>query len=320
MFGTWRDELERKLAAGQHDLAGEMSEGARAAAATAGADGREPGDRAADRARAADARGPGRPGARQARRRARPRAVRGGRAQSGAPRQRRRSSSRCAIEVDRLRARVRRLVRAVPALVGRPEGRRARSSRGSPSSASTSSTCRRSIRSATPTARAANNALIAGPDDPGLAVGDRRRDRRPRRGPPRARHDRGPASADRGGAELRHRHRARLRDPVLGRPPVADRAPRVVPPPARRHAQVRREPAQALPGHLQRQLGVAGLARAVGGAARGRAPLGRLRRQGVPGRQPAHQAVRVLGVADRARCTRATATSCSSPRRSRGGR
>jgi len=28
VFGTWRDELERKLAAGQHDLAGEMSEGA----------------------------------------------------------------------------------------------------------------------------------------------------------------------------------------------------------------------------------------------------------------------------------------------------
>ncbi len=27
VFGTWRDELERKLAAGQHDLAGEMSEG-----------------------------------------------------------------------------------------------------------------------------------------------------------------------------------------------------------------------------------------------------------------------------------------------------
>ena len=37
--------------------------------------------------------------------------------------------------------------------------------------------------------------------------------------------------------------------------------------------------------------------------------MGRLRRQGVPGRQPAHQAVRVLGVADRARSTRATATS-----------
>jgi starch synthase (maltosyl-transferring) len=27
VFGTWRDELERKLAAGQHDLAGELSEG-----------------------------------------------------------------------------------------------------------------------------------------------------------------------------------------------------------------------------------------------------------------------------------------------------
>ena len=27
VFGTWRDELQRKLAADQHDLAGEMSEG-----------------------------------------------------------------------------------------------------------------------------------------------------------------------------------------------------------------------------------------------------------------------------------------------------
>ncbi|MBV9192543.1 MAG: DUF3416 domain-containing protein [Solirubrobacterales bacterium] len=38
VFGTWRDELERKVAAGQHDLAGELSEGVvllRAAAGTA---------------------------------------------------------------------------------------------------------------------------------------------------------------------------------------------------------------------------------------------------------------------------------------------
>ncbi|MDQ6745762.1 MAG: alpha-1,4-glucan--maltose-1-phosphate maltosyltransferase [Actinomycetota bacterium] len=38
LFATWRDELERKLAAGQHDLAGELSEGVlllRAAAASA---------------------------------------------------------------------------------------------------------------------------------------------------------------------------------------------------------------------------------------------------------------------------------------------
>jgi starch synthase (maltosyl-transferring) len=42
VFGTWRDELERKLAADQHDLAGEMSEGTillREAADTARSDG-----------------------------------------------------------------------------------------------------------------------------------------------------------------------------------------------------------------------------------------------------------------------------------------
>ena len=27
VFGTWRDELERKVDAGQHDLSGELSEG-----------------------------------------------------------------------------------------------------------------------------------------------------------------------------------------------------------------------------------------------------------------------------------------------------
>jgi starch synthase (maltosyl-transferring) len=37
VFGTWRDELERKVAAGQHDLAGEMSEGALLLAHAAGA-------------------------------------------------------------------------------------------------------------------------------------------------------------------------------------------------------------------------------------------------------------------------------------------
>jgi starch synthase (maltosyl-transferring) len=37
VFGTWRDELERKLAGGQHDLAGEMSEGVLLLKATAAA-------------------------------------------------------------------------------------------------------------------------------------------------------------------------------------------------------------------------------------------------------------------------------------------
>ena len=152
---------------------------------------------------------------------------------------------------------LRRLVRAVPALVGRPGGRRARSSRGSPSSASTSSTCRRSTRSATPTARAANNALHRRARRPGLARG--RSATRPaattRSTPSSARRGRS-RSLTQDRRRARDRHRARLRDPVLGRPSVAERAPRVVPPPPRRHAQVRREPAQALPGHLQRQLGL----------------------------------------------------------------
>ena len=44
-FGTWRDELERKLAGGQHDLAGEMSEGVLLLRATAKATA-DPGERA----------------------------------------------------------------------------------------------------------------------------------------------------------------------------------------------------------------------------------------------------------------------------------
>ena len=60
----------------------------------------------------------------------------------------------------------------------------------------------------------------------------------PRRASPRARHGGG----------------ARLRAPVLARPPLGHRASRVVPPPPRRHDQVRREPAQEVPGHLPDQL------------------------------------------------------------------
>src|SRR5206468_10314504 len=80
--------------------------------------------------------------------------------------------------------------------------------------------------------------------------------------------------------EARDRDRARLRDPMLPGPPLAEGASRVVPPPPRRDAEVRREPAEALPGHLQRGLRERGLARPLAGAARRRPPLGRLRRHG----------------------------------------
>ena len=57
-----------------------------------------------------------------------------------------------------------------------------------------------------------------------------------------------------------------------------------------RDAQVRGEPAEALPGHLQRQLRQRGLARAVGGAPRRRPLLGLARGARLPRRQPAHEA------------------------------
>src|SRR6516162_8505244 len=70
-------------------------------------------------------------------------------------------------------------------------------------------------------------------------------------------------------------------------------------PPSRRDTEVRGEPAEALPGHLQRRLRLRGLARAVAGATRRRPALGSRGRQGVPRRQPAHEAGRVLGMAYR---------------------
>ncbi len=152
-----------------------------------------------------------------------------------------------------------------------------------PSSASTSSTCRRSTRSGARTARARQRARRRR-RRPGQPVGDRLRGRagtrRSTRSSGRSRSSTGSSPRAR---ELGAGDRARLRDPVLARPPVAARAPGVVPPPPRRDAQVRREPAEALPGHLQRQLREPGLAGAVGGAARRRPLLGRPRRDACSG-------------------------------------
>ena len=222
VFGTWRDELERKLAAGQHDLAGEISEGT-SCCATAADERRANGDRPdADRARArarsrTDDRRDG-----EARRGARDRAVRGRRARpaaEGGPA----SPQPLRLEVDRVRARFGSWYELFPRSWGGLPGVE-RSCPRSPSSASTSSTCRRSTRSATPTARGATTRSRAGPNDPGSpwAIGDET-------GGHDAVHpelgtidDLRSLTARRGGA--RHRHRARLRDPVLGRPPVAARS------------------------------------------------------------------------------------------------
>ena len=215
---------------------------------------------------------------------------------------------------------VRRLVRALPAQLGRLQGRARRCCRSWPSSASTSSTCRRSIRSATTNRKGRNNSLTAAKGDPGSpwAIGGAEGGHdaiHPELGTLK---DFDALVAAR--AEGRARDRARLRDPDLARPPVAEGAPGVVQPAPRRHAQVRREPAQALPGHLQRQLRLRGLARALGGAqGRGRA-LVPPRRPRLPRRQPAHEVGAVLGVADRRGAGRVSRTRSSSRRRSRGRR
>ena len=65
-----------------------------------------------------------------------------------------------------------------------------------------------------------------------------------------------------------------------------------------RHDQVRREPAQEVRGHRQRPLLSGGAAVDLVRAARRRAVLDRPRREDLPGRQSAHQAGAVLGMAD----------------------
>ena len=144
-----------------------------------------------------------------------------------------------------------------------------------------------------------NNALVGGARRSGEPVGDRRRRGWPQGGAPRPRHPRRLRPPRRTRPRARPRDRARLRGAVLARPSVAREAPRVVRVAARRLGEVRGEPAEALPGHRQRRLRQPEGEAALGGAARRGRALDRARRARVPRRQPAHQAVRVLGVADR---------------------
>ena len=85
---------------------------------------------------------------------------------------------------------------------------------------------------------------------------------------------------------------------VRAGPPVGQGAPRVVHRAARRHHRLRGEPAEEVPGHLSAELRQRPGRPVRRGAARGPA-LDRPRRQDLPGRQPAHQAAGLLGVADR---------------------
>ena len=274
LFATWRDELARKVAAAQDDLAGELSEGAVLLEAALG---RAKG--AADKRTIQHAlsvvRDAGGARAEALRRGALARARRGDGARAGAPRHHPHRQGAAARRRPRAGA-LRRLVRAVPALLGRHQGRRGAGSRDR------RARLRRALHDPdppdrrSPTARARNNTLVAGPDDPGSPVRGRRQGGRPRRRAPGAGHGRGRPRAVRHGARARHGRVHGLRHQRVRRPPVADRPSGVVPPPPGRHAQVRGEPAQALPGHLQRQLGVRGLARPVGGMAADLPVLGRL--------------------------------------------
>ena len=128
------------------------------------------------------------------------------------------------------------------------------SCRTSRSSASTSCTSRRSIRSAGPTARGRTT-----PRRPARTTRGAR-GRSDRRRAATRRSTRSSARSTTSGicsAELkRHGHGARPRPrlPVLARPSLGARAPRVVPAPRRRHDPLRREPAEEVRGHLPSRL------------------------------------------------------------------
>ena len=304
LFATWRDELRRKLEAGQHDLASELSEGVLLLRGRRRAgQGRR---QAADRARAADPDRRGDPRGGQARRRAGHGALRRRRAQRRAPG--RDPAGAGADAGGRPGARpLRLLVRAVPALLRRDRRRPGRAAQARRPG------LRRGLPAADPPDR---------PDQP-QGPQQRARRRRPRIPARRTGSARRPAGTTRctpTWARTTTCARCAPRRPsstwtsrstwpsTPRRTTLAQGAPGLVPPPPGRHAEVRREPAQEVPGHLQRQLGHARLAGALGRARAGRAAVGRPRREGVPRRQPAHEADPVLAVADRARCTRSTAT------------
>ena len=218
LFATWRDELQRKVAAGQHDLAGELSEGVvmlEDAAARA-----KSGEDRATIERALDA---------LERRGAPPEAALAPDLFEAVERVAERHGAtrlppNLGLEVDRVRARfsswyelfprswggLKAVEEQIPAIADlgfdvlyfppiHPIGRKNRKGR--------------------------NNALDRRPRRSRLAVRDRRGRGRPRRRAPRARDDGRLRGAVRDRARARHGRGARPRAQRVGRPPVADRAP-----------------------------------------------------------------------------------------------
>ena len=245
-FGTWRDELRRKLAAGQADLAGEVSEGAVLIGA------------AAERARSDEDR------ATMERRSATSKQIQSRRSTSSCSRSSSAARSATAarasnrpipIEVDRVRARFGSWYELFPRSWGGLSGVEQQLPRLAelgfdvvylPPIHPIGHTNR----------KGRDNALVAAPGDPGSpwAIGDET-----------GGHD---AIHPELGTEddLRSLVNAAKQHDIdialdfaiqasADHPWLTD-APRVVQPPPRRHVEVRREPAEALPGHLQPQLGV----------------------------------------------------------------
>ena len=209
------------------------------------------------------------------------------------------------------------LVRAVPALhvaeAGPPRHaprRRSPACRTSPGWASTSSTCRRSTRSGATFRKGTNNALERRARRPRQPVGDRRRRRAATR--PSTRSSARSTTSTRFVAAARehgHRDRARHRVPVLARPPVraaSTRSGSGSAPTARsstprtRRRSTRTSTRSTSSPTTGARCGRSCCAIFVFWIDHGVRDL--------PRRQPAHQAVRVLGVADRRGQARASRT------------
>nr|CCA79617.1 conserved hypothetical protein [blood disease bacterium R229] len=203
------------------------------------------------------------------------------------------------------RRRLRQLVRTVPAL-----GQRRRTAarhlpgRGAQAGDDPRDGLRRAVLPAHPPHRphqpqGAQQQPARGARRAGQPLRDRRGGRRARCHPPAARHAGGFPPAARCRPRPGAGAGARLRHPVLARPPLAARAPRLVRLAPRRQRQVRRKPAQEIRRHRQRRFLCPGRqTRALARTARRGDVLGRRGRAAVPRRQSAHQAAAVLGMDD----------------------